>query len=501
MHALIALLGFASGSASAPAAAPAVETCAPRADFEALKQQLRDEDRYERHKAVKGLAQLGTDEAWLLVIESLADPMGRVSDQAQLELARLPAQLVPELLGKPGLGSRKELVALRAAEILGRLERAPEQKALAGALNHKDVAVRRSLLWSIERLAQRSLLAGDRGALLKAVTRLTSRENSDLVKAQALVTARALGAESLDVSVLEFIASDSTPMRAAAVELLDLLEGSPAALVLEVALADSERVVRLRAYESLARRGDLGGLRRMIAALEGEPVLRSRWRLVALLRELSGMKYGLDPRPWQQWLAGLAEDWTPADKHVPEDLGGDKTVSFVGVPVLSERLAFLIDFSGSMYQEQDGKTRKQRVDVELRRALEGLGESVCFNLHPFHSVPLRWQKKLTPAKERNVRKALDYFEGLNEQGRGDFWAAAMEAFEDPQVDTLMVLTDGAPTGGRRWNLELMRELFQHENRFRGVALDALLFDASKGLTFHWTDLCARTGGRCQNVDI
>jgi hypothetical protein len=497
----LALLLAASASPDSGALSVVLPVAVEVDDFDTLKQQLRDQDRYERHKAVKGLAQLGTEEAWMLVIESLADPMGRVSDQAQLDLERLPEALVSELMGKRGLGSRKEIVALRAAEIFGRLEYAAQDKGLISGLKHKDADVRRSLLWSIERLALRSLLTAEKTSLAEEVSRLSERDKSDLVKAQALVTLGALGAESLEPAVLEFIAAGSTPLRIAAVELLDLLEGEAAVLALQLALADNAPVVRLRAHEFLAGRGDRESLRRLIEALESEPVLRSRWRLVALLRELSGLKHGLDPRPWKRWVGELPEDWTPADKHVAEELGGDKTVSFVGMPMLSERVAFLIDFSGSMYEEKGNTTRKQRVDVELRRALESLDETVSFNLHPFHDAPMRWQKKLTPAKKRSVAKALDWFEGLNDQGRGDFWAAAMEAMADPEVDTLMVLTDGAPTGGRRWSLDLMRELFQHENRFRGVALDALLFDASKGLTFYWTDLCTRTGGRCQNVDI
>lgn len=470
-------------------------------DLDALARQLRDSDRYERAKAVEPLAELGSDEAWELVLGALADPYGRVADRAQLALAKLPGALVPELFGKSGLKSRRELVALRVAELLGRLEAPLEEGRWLEALKHKDPDVRRSLLWSVERQARAERLDARAEELVEAVSKLAARDRSELLKAQALVTLGALAPEAARPFLAEFAQATGVPMRAAAAELSGLFEADAAEQALLRALADGALVVRLRAYEGLAARGDREALLHLISALGSEQVLRSRWRLVGLLRELSGMKYGLDPRPWDRWAAELPEDWTRADRRESEALGGDVTASFVGVPVLSERLAFLIDFSGSMFEERDGVTRKQRVDVELRKALGSLDPAVAFNLHAYHREVLRWQKKLTEAKPRNVKKALSYFEGLKDSGTGDFWRAALEAMQDPEVDTLMVLTDGAPSGGARWSLELMRELFQHENRFRGVAVDALLIDASKGLAFHWQDLCGRTGGRAQTVEL
>jgi hypothetical protein len=65
----------------------------------------------------------------------------------------------------------------------------------------------------------------------------------------------------------------------------------------------------------------------------------------------------------------------------------------------------------------------------------------------------------------------------------------------------MALTDGAPTGGRRWNLELMADLLPEQNRYRQVAFDVLLVDASSFLRRHWERLCTATGGRTVQVDL
>jgi hypothetical protein len=77
----------------------------------------------------------------------------------------------------------------------------------------------------------------------------------------------------------------------------------------------------------------------------------------------------------------------------------------------------------------------------------------------------------------------------------------MLALESPEVDTILVLTDGAPTGGHRWNIDLMRERYVERNRFRHVALDAVIVDAKKGMQERWRKFCEATGGRMLAVDL
>ena len=71
----------------------------------------------------------------------------------------------------------------------------------------------------------------------------------------------------------------------------------------------------------------------------------------------------------------------------------------------------------------------------------------------------------------------------------------MLAMADERLDTICVLTDGAPTGGHHWNLELMVALLLERNRFRRIAFDSILVDASPGLQKHWQELARKSGGR------
>jgi hypothetical protein len=69
------------------------------------------------------------------------------------------------------------------------------------------------------------------------------------------------------------------------------------------------------------------------------------------------------------------------------------------------------------------------------------------------------------------------------------------------VDTLVVLFDGAPTGGTRHRLELIVPLFLERNFARRVTLDLVLVDASRKLQRLWGELAAGTGGRVVSVSF
>jgi hypothetical protein len=141
------------------------------------------------------------------------------------------------------------------------------------------------------------------------------------------------------------------------------------------------------------------------------------------------------------------------------------------------------------------------LDGKLRAALEALAPGTAFNVIPYTNDPIPWEKQLQASDAVHVKRALDFFERCNKSGRGNFYDAALLALEDPDVDTIVVLTDGVPTGGHRWNLELMVDLLVERDRFRKVAFDSILVDAPWGKRQLWQDLARRTGGRSVNAEL
>jgi len=477
-------------------------------DFSELRQRARDGSKWTRQRAVEELAALDRLEAWELVVAALEDQKGEVADTAQLVLAALdgPEEL-KLLLGKQGLRARDAWVRLRVAEVLGRLEVPVSTEVLERALGDDDEHVRRAGAWSVQRLAAAGRLQGD-GKFERALARRFQREREPGVRAR-LLAALVQAAPDLGRAALEeAVRARESELRAMACRVLALGAGEAiAARELGRLAGDSQRAVRSAALDALAAlrtRAALEVLVERLVAEDDEPLAA---RLVRTLQALSGLKHRADPRPWRDWLRALPEDWRAergpeALEPEPPDRNASQSVSFAGMPILSKRIAFLIDLSGSMWTpDATGRTPKDVVAEELARALSSLAPDTLFQLVPYTEHPRPWKKEAVPATPGNVRAAIRFFEDLNDRGTGNFWDAAMFALEDETVDTLCVLTDGAPTGGRRHRLELIVPLFEELDETRSVAVDSLLVDATRKLRNAWSDLARRTGGRSMAVDL
>ena len=470
-------------------------------DVDDLERRLKDGEERNRRTAVQELAKLDTDEAWELVLDALRDPEPMVADEAQLVLGdSANADVRDALLGKAGIGARDALVRLRAAEALGRIELELDPSSVLKKLKDKDPEVRRTLLWTIERQALAGrLVRGKRDqALLDALEKLQARDKDPGVRAAAWMALHAFDPEG-DAERFERLERDQ-PVELRCATVRSQLDEEPELKTIVSWTRSPEQAVRSLAITALAEGGTTEHVAALIEHLPKERNRRLAWAIVGHLQELSGKKHGLDPRPWQAWSEGLSAGWTPGKPRRDAREVGNRSVAFAGMPVLSEYLVILVDFSGSLWEERDGKTRKEAVDVELRRLLEALPETTYFNLVPYTNEPIPWKDVLTPATKKNVADALDFFEGCKASGKGNAWDALSLAFDHKGVDTVVILTDGAPSGGTRWNLGLMADLVAEKNRFRGVALDALLVDAG-GLKRYWERICRDSGGRVLAVDL
>lgn len=479
--------------------------------LEGARGRLRATDKWTRAEAVEELARIGSEEAWELVIGALADPKGEVADTAQLVLAAVDApETLERLAGAGGLRSKDAGVRARAAEVWGRLARAPRdedlERRLARALGDEDAEVRRMAAWSFERRA--SLEAGESGGGGKeAVEALERRARSDrdpLVRVRALGALVAVDPATARRPVTEACGAREPLLRGAGAAWVGrVLDPGEALARLGALAADQESSVRRVAVEALAELGTRGAFERLVARLETEPEERLLGRLVEHLRSVSGLKHKRDPRPWNDWLRGLPTDWKGmARRPEPEDPATATSAALAGLPILSKRVTILIDLSGSIWNVRpDGRTRKQAVDAKLRETLEALPSDTRFNLIPYTSAPIPWKPRLVPASPARVREAAAWFEARHENGSGNFWDAALLALEDPEVDTLVVLFDGAPTGGTRHRLELIVPLFLERNQARRVAVDLILVDASRKLQRLWGGLADGTGGRLLSVSL
>ncbi|MCE9593137.1 MAG: hypothetical protein K8S98_02990 [Planctomycetes bacterium] len=495
-----------SMSAPIAPAAPVASGRSGDGPLEALSRDLTARHPKSRRGAVRALAEIGGLEAWRLVAAALDDPESEVADEAQLRLAGVvDGRAVDELLGARGLDSKSENVRVRVAEALGRMVGPIDARELARAIGSRDGEVTRYAMWSVERLAARSLLGGERTTLVSKVESL-ARSASDAGTRAAALCALA----ELDRTRALAACASASDARAAEVRCAALVVGmrapdTAARARLHELAADPSVGVRCQAVLALEAAADRAAVGDLVELLAREPRLRVADRATSALQRLSGLKHRRDARPWRDWLAQLPEDWHPTPARAPSEADGMTTraaADFAGLSILSDRLAFLVDFSGSMWHPRDdGRSVKAVVDQRLAVGLEALGADARFNLIPFANDPVPWESALVDAKPAQKRRALEFFIGCRKQGRGNLYAAVRTALEDPEVDTLMVWSDGVPTGGFHSNLELVVPLLLEKNRFRNVAFDLILVDAPSGSARRLQELARRSGGRALSTSL
>ena len=476
--------------------------------FEDERQRLASSNHRTRRAAVEALAKLDEVRAWDLVVDALEDPVGEVADTAQWFLGGLPnraehADLVKRLEGRDGLGHKDALRRERVAEVLGRLPGQVEAETLRKALSDRDSRVRRIAAASVARRGQEGL-GGDSSKLVRDLRRAVGRDRDPRAAGEALIAWA-----TLDPPTALAWWGTQTPAR---VDLAVRCAAARAAATLgltETALTrlaqGGGRALDLEVIDALSRTGTPLACAALTDFLESEEAGVAR-RALGHLRDLSGRKYGLDVRPWRDWVAALGPDWRappPTERGRVDAVLGGSRAALVGLPILSQRVTFLIDLSGSMWEERDGGvTRKQVVDARLRECLEALGADTRFNLIPYTRDPIPWKEALQPAGPRNVAAALTWFERRTERGPGNVWDALVLALEDPEVDTVVMLGDGAPSGGDRYRFELLADLIDRENLGRSVVVDSILVDARGHKTRQtWAEIARRTGGRTLEVSL
>ncbi|HVS17967.1 MAG TPA: HEAT repeat domain-containing protein [Planctomycetota bacterium] len=477
-----------------------------RARLEELGNELRAPKPEPRRAAVRALAELGGEDAWRLVMGALADPDAAVGDAAQLALGGVREEkLVRELLGRGGLEAREERAVLRAAEAVGRLEVEVDGEVLARRLSSREGEVSRRLLFSIERLHRAGRLGGRPERVADLVLALVRSRRDDELAARALVTLAVLGdPRAGELARSAALARDAVE-RAAALVALRVLEPPDLEAVARARAADDSVAVRALALEVLRSARTKPALGVLVARLSDDPRTGLRQRVVTALREATGFPYRLDPRPWRDLVARLPADWDGRPlRAAPVEAADGRSLAKgpLKLPVDSDRVVFLFDFSGSMWTPlDDGRTPKDIVAARLRETLEGLDPATHFNLIPYAHDPQPWQERMVEASPKRVREALEFFDALTLRGKGNVYDAALLALADPEVERVVVLTDGVPTGGLHSDMDLVVPLLTEHDLLRGVAFDLVLVDAPGPKVRRWRAFAEASGGRAIEVAL
>ncbi|MEN8151580.1 MAG: HEAT repeat domain-containing protein [Planctomycetota bacterium] len=292
--------------------------------------------------------------------------------------------------------------------------------------------------------------------------------------------ARIGGLQAFD-TIVPFLESPERFLREGAI--LALAEtGSPAA---------TEKVLPLwrdpfaRAQEAVAeavrRSKDEEGLGTLVQLLRTGR-LRVMDTARCALEEITGEKHGLDADAWEKWLKDKA-----AGKVVPKDpaSGPGSVATYYGMRVLSDRLLFVLDFSGSM--DAGKPPRIETAREEITKTLDQLNRKTLFNVVGFSGAVMWWKDEEVPATAENIAEAKEYIEKLSVGGGTNVSDTFDETFEKmTHIDTIYFLGDGSPSVGRHTEQEEILARLRWHNRCRKIRIHCIALTRGE---------VARFGGR------
>jgi hypothetical protein len=230
---------------------------------------------------------------------------------------------------------------------------------------------------------------------------------------------------------------------------------------------------------------------------------RMHEEVARLLRLLTGVDMGRVQERWLRWWADQPEGWSPPTlaealaaeaQRGPRE--GDRTTrsTFYGLPVVSERVCFLVDVSGSMNEVMKSavggtsttgeKTGTKRIDVareQLGKALQGLDPGQLFNVLFFATDVFPWQDELVPCNAETQVEALDFVRAQKVGGGTATYDALARALEDEAVDTIYLLSDGVPSGGTFNDIDRILEEIAILNGSRRVMIHGIAVGAASRL--------------------
>jgi hypothetical protein len=126
-----------------------------------------------------------------------------------------------------------------------------------------------------------------------------------------------------------------------------------------------------------------------------------------------------------------------------------------GNTTLVKRLAFVIDTSGSMSDTFPGPngvpvSRLSFVQGQLVSQLSNhLDQDQEFNIIRFSSDVSAWAPGVKPVTAANIQSASDFASNLRASGSTSMLAGLQLAMQDPRVEGIFLLTDGAPNGPKQ----------------------------------------------------
>jgi len=257
------------------------------------------------------------------------------------------------------------------------------------------------------------------------------------------------------------------------------------------ALDDPNWSTRMAALEALEHLRSKDAVTAIIARMAKEDG-RIQNEFANTLWRLTGQPFQSNAEGWSKWWEGARdkfvfltedqlaqvrtgeEDWRlKQETHIKQE--------FFGIRIISHKVIFVVDVSGSMnegllneYQGIGGQSRMEVAKSELLKCVAGLDAEAFFNVVIFSSGVERWTDgSLASANKKNREEAKAYIERIGANGGTNLYGALKVAFEDKDVDTIFVLSDGEPSVGEVTDPTMIREHVKAWNEHRKIVINTI----------------------------
>jgi len=286
----------------------------------------------------------------------------------------------------------------------------------------------------------------------------------------------------------------ASPVRVAALRVLADRTDAGAIGQLERAMAHEDWATRMAAYEFAAALRDALTIPMLIERLDAEQG-RLQTTVAELLFDLTGQPFQRRAKAWKDWWRNEGADFEVISTAELRALEREREArrlelttsnkEFFGIQIDSYRTAFVVDVSGSMelrvkgqYVGEEGEMRISVAKTELVNFLDLLEPGAMFNVIPFSD-------QARPIREEMVKNDAETLEEMKEEvmdlvasGGTNIYDGLKTAFDDAEIDTIVVLSDGEPTEGQVIDITAIRDLVRDWNQHRGVIIHTVQIGAT-----------------------
>lgn len=476
-------------------------------DWAKFKKDSTDKDPWKRSDAIADVAKYKNLQMAEALVPMLADKVPGVAYEAIKALGAVnDAAAIKYLLGDP-----LKRFKLAIVEVFGLIRDPSTVDALIDALKDGNADVVSMACWALSRI-------GDAKAV-EPVVKLWDKKDWR-VRCAALEALRELSIAEAKKLFDAAVKDKAYQLRMTAAWVAPAVLESASETALKELINDDDWRVRVAAIEGcleLRSRDCVAMIIERFAKEDG----RLRVDCLNALTELTGKNLGLDPKAWADWWAPAKDKFEAQPKPAKRERGAAKgaggTAAFFEVPILSTRVAFILDLSGSMRDEyvdengkKTGKTKLAVAQAEMNKTIAGFPDEVQFNIFLLGCADdgtwdvntKRWKKGLTKASKKDKGDAAGFVNKQEAKGWTNIFDALILAFEDPAVDTIYLLSDGGASRGAYTRVEGILDKMGKENKYRKIHVHTIHFDfpdpkTGKIKTSHtWlmNDLAEQTGG-------